>query len=651
MPKIGNGRVSTDGTGSVSFIYDNQTIPAAGSGASTALSVTGNSEGGGTPIFLNQNSNVGNVILNFATLSAGTNISFDTTTVAGEIIINATGGGGGGVTEFVQLTDGPEAYSNHSLLYSTVNSVAWTAAPSGAGQFLYYNGSTFAFTANVVTSVAATGTAGQITVTGSPITSSGTLTIGLATAGTAGTYSTVTVDAYGRVISGTTGGGSSTVTLGGDVSGTGQTGTTITTTLAVVQAGASYASSTGIGVINTVDTKGRSTSTRALTLADLTNIGGAPINSPAFTGTPTAPTPAGNDNTTKLATTAWVVGQGYIKSPLVATGDASGTSSGSSIVLTLANVVTAGTYSTVTVDSKGRVIAGTQSSGGVTSVALASPNSTINTAGSPITSAGTFNIDLPTVIVPGTFTSVTVDAYGRVIAGGAGGSGGTVTDVGMTSATLVVSGGPITVAGTFDVELAVVATAGTYSTVTIDHFGRVISGTSGGGGGGISNIGLTSGASTLVITGSPLTANGTFNADLATVGAAGTYSKVTVDTYGRVTGHSALTYADLPAEVQVSLLPFSFPGAPAASIDIIVPVVQATTIPNGMTNTAGYALTPATATATFSLSVYQKRNADNHRHNIFCCKRKHSDRQLCFGWRFELDCGRRFGYDHTGISR
>jgi hypothetical protein len=46
----------------------------------------------------------------------------------------------------------------------------------------------------------------------------------------------------------------------------------------------------------------------------------APINSPAFTGTPTAPTPATTDSTTKLATTAYVqaqaVGRNYLHNPL-----------------------------------------------------------------------------------------------------------------------------------------------------------------------------------------------------------------------------------------------------------------------------------------------------------------------------------------------
>jgi hypothetical protein len=40
----------------------------------------------------------------------------------------------------------------------------------------------------------------------------------------------------------------------------------------------------------------------------------APLASPAFTGTPTAPTPATADNSTALATTAWVKLQGYLTS-------------------------------------------------------------------------------------------------------------------------------------------------------------------------------------------------------------------------------------------------------------------------------------------------------------------------------------------------
>ena len=44
----------------------------------------------------------------------------------------------------------------------------------------------------------------------------------------------------------------------------------------------------------------------SLTLGDITNAGGAPIASPAFTGTPTAPTQNSSSNNTSLATTAFV---------------------------------------------------------------------------------------------------------------------------------------------------------------------------------------------------------------------------------------------------------------------------------------------------------------------------------------------------------
>jgi hypothetical protein len=43
-----------------------------------------------------------------------------------------------------------------------------------------------------------------------------------------------------------------------------------------------------------------------LTLADVTGVGGAPIASPTFTGTPAAPTPAVGDSSTAVATTAFV---------------------------------------------------------------------------------------------------------------------------------------------------------------------------------------------------------------------------------------------------------------------------------------------------------------------------------------------------------
>jgi len=45
-------------------------------------------------------------------------------------------------------------------------------------------------------------------------------------------------------------------------------------------------------------------------------VGGAPINSPTFTGDPKAPTPSANDNDTSIATTAFVIGQASISPAL-----------------------------------------------------------------------------------------------------------------------------------------------------------------------------------------------------------------------------------------------------------------------------------------------------------------------------------------------
>lgn len=86
----------------------------------------------------------------------------------------------------------------------------------------------------------------------------------------------------------------------------------------------------------------------------------AKLDSPALVGTPTAPTPAGSDNSTKLATTAFIKGLGYLtdNNTITISGDASGSGT-TAIALTLASVGTAGTYTKVTTDAKGRVTSGT----------------------------------------------------------------------------------------------------------------------------------------------------------------------------------------------------------------------------------------------------------------------------------------------------
>ena len=100
-----------------------------------------------------------------------------------------------------------------------------------------------------------------------------------------------------------------------------------------------------------------------LTLATTQTVSG----NKTFTGTldltsatATASTQTSSDNSTKLATTAFVKGQNYLTAnqSITFSGDASGSGT-TSVTLTLANAGTAGTYTKVTTDAKGRVTSGT----------------------------------------------------------------------------------------------------------------------------------------------------------------------------------------------------------------------------------------------------------------------------------------------------
>jgi hypothetical protein len=80
------------------------------------------------------------------------------------------------------------------------------------------------------------------------------------------------------------------------------TATTQIATTAFVQA----AVTAGIAAQVMVNSFNTRTGAITLTLADVTGAGGAPLNSPALTGTPTAPTPIVGNSSTDIATTAFV---------------------------------------------------------------------------------------------------------------------------------------------------------------------------------------------------------------------------------------------------------------------------------------------------------------------------------------------------------
>lgn len=112
----------------------------------------------------------------------------------------------------------------------------------------------------------------------------------------------------------------------------------------------------GLGNVDNTPDANKPVSTATQTALNLK----ADLASPALTGTPTAPTASTSDDSTKLATTAFVKAQAYLTGNelISVSGDASGSGT-TAISLTLASVGTAGTYTKVTTDAKGRVTAGT----------------------------------------------------------------------------------------------------------------------------------------------------------------------------------------------------------------------------------------------------------------------------------------------------
>ena len=163
----------------------------------------------------------------------------------------------------------------------------------------------------------------------------------------------------------------------------------------------------------------------------------APKASPEFSGTPTAPTPSSGDNSTKIATTAFVstaisgVSGAMVFKGTVGTGGTVDTLPTSGVkVGDTYKVSVAGTYAsqsakvgdlfiaTATTPTWAYVPSGDDT--GVTSVtAGAGLNTTSDdtaTDGGSITSTGTLYLT-KSGVTAGTYTSVTVDKYGRVTGG------------------------------------------------------------------------------------------------------------------------------------------------------------------------------------------------------------------------------------------
>ena len=229
----------------------------------------------------------------------------------------------------------------------------------------------------------------------------------------------------------------------------------------------------------------------------------AKLASPALTGTPTAPTATAGTNTTQIATTAFVTsaisgisGAMYFKGT-IGTGGTAGTTlptTGVKVGDTY-KIVTDGTYAsqaakvgdlfiaTATTPTWAYVPSGddtdvTQVTAGV---GLNTTSDDTSTDGGSITTTGTLYLT-KSGVTAGTYQGITVDKYGRVTAASDQGyttNTGTVTSVAIendNNGGLTVSGSPITTSGTIKIKHTNKITAQTTSAVypiKIDENGHI----------------------------------------------------------------------------------------------------------------------------------------------------------------------------------
>jgi phage-related tail fiber protein len=315
-----------------------------------------------------------------------------------------------------------------------------------------------------------------------------------------------------------------------------------------------------------------------------------------FTGDVVVPTQASSDSSTKAASTAFVKAQNYLtgNQSITFSGDASGTGS-TSVTLTLASVGTAGTYTKVTTDAKGRVTSGTtlaatdipsltaakisdfdtqvrtnrldQLAGPTAAVSLnsqkitnlATPTADSDAATKAYVDATKQGLDVKDSVRAATTANITLSGT-QTVDGVALVAGERVLVKNQSTGSangiyVVVSGGAWTRATDFNTSAKVTSGAFTFveagtanadsgwvlttdGTITLDT--TALDFTQFSGAGQIdAGAGLTKTGNTLAV-GTASTGRIVVNADsidLASgIATAGTYKSLTVDTYGRVTG-------------------------------------------------------------------------------------------------------------------
>lgn len=356
-------------------------------------------------------------------------------------------------------------------------------------RFRVFNGTTWdemGTGGGTVTSVTVqNGTNGGLSVSGSPITSAGTITVGhsnvLTNAQTTSGIYPIKIDKNGHITDyGTAFNPSTKQDVINDLEDI-RDGAALGATAIQTETDPVFSASAAAGITSTnistwngkQDAISDLATIRSGAAAGATAVQPAALNdyapkaSPALTGTPTAPTATAGTSNTQIATTAFVqtaisgiAGAMYFKGT-VGTGGTAGTTlptTGVKVGDTY-KICSAGTYAsqaakvgdlfiaTATTPAWAYVPSGDDAA--VTSVTAGA-----GLTGGTITSTGTIALDTSGVSA-GTYQGLTVDAYGRVTAAqnmGYTTNTGTVTSIGITNGGgLTVSGSPVTTSGNITV--------------------------------------------------------------------------------------------------------------------------------------------------------------------------------------------------------
>lgn len=241
--------------------------------------------------------------------------------------------------------------------------------------------------------------------------------------------------------------------------------------------------------------------------------GAAPLASPTFTGTPAAPTPATSDNSTKIATTAFVKAQGFISTSLTSAHILVGNAGAVATDVAMSgdvSITNTGATTVGSINGKAITLGGSFTTSGASALTL--------------TTTGATNVTLPTT---GTLLANALTSSHIFVGSGAG----VATDVAMSGDATLANTGAITFA-------TVNGNVGgfTNASITVNAKGLITAASSGSS---------TSGTVTSVATGTGLTGG--------TITTTGTISLASISTGTVLANTSGLSAAPTPNTVSAIL--------------------------------------------------------------------------------------------------